>query len=116
MSGSRRQYPFHIIEPKWQQTWDQQQAFRAFNPNEEIPANHPFAGRHKVSGKVSATDAARELRGHNWDGITGRDGLTRAASEADAVGIAEGHRARSVGGVTDDDTADTRLNATRIGT
>jgi leucyl-tRNA synthetase len=54
MSGSRRQYPFHIIEPKWQQTWDQQQAFRAFNPNEEIPANHPFAGRHKVSGKVSA--------------------------------------------------------------
>jgi leucyl-tRNA synthetase len=54
MSSSRRQYPFHLIEPKWQQTWEQQQAFRAFNPNEEIPANHPFAQRHKLSGKVAA--------------------------------------------------------------
>jgi len=55
MSSSRRQYPFHLIEPKWQKVWDEQQAFRAFNPNEEIPANHPFAVRHKLSGKVSAT-------------------------------------------------------------
>ena len=39
MASSRRQYPFHLIEPKWQQTWEQQQAFRAFNPNEEIPAD-----------------------------------------------------------------------------
>ncbi|MSU57426.1 MAG: leucine--tRNA ligase [Pedosphaera sp.] len=54
MAGSRRQYPFHLIEPKWQQAWDEQQAFRAFNPGDEIPANHPFAARHKVSGKVSA--------------------------------------------------------------
>ena len=54
MSSSRRQYPFHLIEPKWQQIWEQQQAFRAFNPGDEIPANHPFAARHKVSGKVSA--------------------------------------------------------------
>jgi leucyl-tRNA synthetase len=54
MSSSRRQYPFHLIEPKWQKVWDEQQAFRAFNPNEEIPANHPFALRHKLSGKVSA--------------------------------------------------------------
>ena len=54
MASSRRQYPFHLIEPKWQQTWEQQQAFRAFNPNEEIPANHPFAARHKISGKVAA--------------------------------------------------------------
>jgi leucyl-tRNA synthetase len=54
MSG-RRQYPFHLIEPKWQKLWDEQQAFRAFNPGEEIPANHPFAQRHKLSGKVSAT-------------------------------------------------------------
>ncbi|HEY1717335.1 MAG TPA: class I tRNA ligase family protein [Verrucomicrobiae bacterium] len=43
-----------MIEPKWQKVWDEQQAFRAFNPNEEIPANHPFAQRHKISGKVSA--------------------------------------------------------------
>src|ERR1035441_8501004 len=55
MASSRRQYPFHLIEPKWQKTWDEQQAFRAFNPNEEIPANHPFAQRHKLSGKVAAT-------------------------------------------------------------
>ena len=55
MSSSRRQYPFHLIEPKWQKTWEEQQAFRAFNPNEEIPANHPFAARHKISGKVAAT-------------------------------------------------------------
>ena len=54
MSSSRRQYPFHLIEPKWQKVWDEQQAFRAFNPDEEIPANHPFAQRHKLSGKVSA--------------------------------------------------------------
>ncbi|HSY74774.1 MAG TPA: class I tRNA ligase family protein, partial [Dongiaceae bacterium] len=53
MSG-RRQYPFHLIEPKWQKVWHEQQAFRAFNPGEEIPANHPFAQRHKLSGKVSA--------------------------------------------------------------
>ena len=32
MSSSRRQYPFHLIEPKWQQFWDEQQTFRAFNP------------------------------------------------------------------------------------
>src|SRR3984957_12328030 len=54
MSSSRRQYPFHLIEPKWQKIWDESQGFRAFNPNEEIPADHPFAQRHKLSGKVSA--------------------------------------------------------------
>jgi leucyl-tRNA synthetase family protein len=54
MSSSRRSYPFHLIEPKWQQAWDEAQAFRAFNPNEEIPAAHPFAQRHKLSGKVTA--------------------------------------------------------------
>ena len=54
MSSSRRQYPFHLIEPKWQQTWDQQQAFRAFNPGEAIPASHPFAARHGVSGPTTA--------------------------------------------------------------
>ncbi|HZL14363.1 MAG TPA: class I tRNA ligase family protein [Verrucomicrobiae bacterium] len=55
MSSSRRQYPFHLIEPKWQKVWDDSQSFRAFNPGEEIPANHPFALRHKISGKISAT-------------------------------------------------------------
>ena len=55
MSSSRRQYPFHLIEPKWQQAWEQQQAFRAFNPNDSVPEGHPFGVRHGVSGKVAAT-------------------------------------------------------------
>jgi leucyl-tRNA synthetase len=51
---SRRQYPFHLIEPKWQQAWEQQQTFKAFNPGESVPANHPFAQRHGLSGEVTA--------------------------------------------------------------
>ncbi len=54
MASSRRQYPFHLIEPKWQKAWDEQQSFRAFNPGDEIPASHPLAQRHQLSGKVSA--------------------------------------------------------------
>ncbi len=46
MASGRRQYPFHLIEPKWQSQWDQQQAFRAWNPGEKVPAGHPFAQRH----------------------------------------------------------------------
>ena len=61
MASSRRQYPFHLIEPKWQKTWDEQQAFRAFNPGDEIPANHPFAARHKLSGKVSAAQLPKKF-------------------------------------------------------
>jgi leucyl-tRNA synthetase len=53
MASSRRQYPFHLIEPKWQQTWDEQQAFRAFNPGDSVPAGHPFGIRHGLSGKVA---------------------------------------------------------------
>jgi leucyl-tRNA synthetase len=43
---SRRQYPFHLIEPKWQAKWDAEQTFRAFNPGETVPAAHPFSVRH----------------------------------------------------------------------
>ena len=57
MASSRRQYPFHLIEPKWQQTWEEQQAFRAFNPGEEIPANHPFAARHGADAMVAGRKA-----------------------------------------------------------
>src|SRR5688500_1593277 len=46
MSSSRRQYPFQLIEPKWQQSWENQQMFRAWNPAETIPPTHPFAKRH----------------------------------------------------------------------
>ncbi len=51
MSSSRRQYPFHLIEPKWQQVWDQEQTFRAWNPGETVPPEHPFARRH-TSGNL----------------------------------------------------------------
>jgi leucyl-tRNA synthetase len=46
MATGRRQYPFHLIEPKWQRQWDAQQTFRAWNPGERVPAGHPFAQRH----------------------------------------------------------------------
>jgi leucyl-tRNA synthetase len=55
MASGRRQYPFHLIEPKWQKIWDIQQTFRAFNPGEEIPRDHPFAQRHALSGKPTVT-------------------------------------------------------------
>jgi leucyl-tRNA synthetase len=45
MAG-RRQYPFDLIEPKWQQHWEQSQTFRAWNPGEVVPTGHPFASRH----------------------------------------------------------------------
>jgi len=44
--SSRRQYPFNLIEPKWQRFWEQQETFRAWNPGEPVPAGHPFAVRH----------------------------------------------------------------------
>src|SRR5437867_2504148 len=36
MSVTRRQYPFQLIEPKWQGHWERQQTFRAWNPGETI--------------------------------------------------------------------------------
>lgn len=46
MASGRRQYPFDIIEPKWQGHWAEQQTFRAWNPGETVPSGHPFACRH----------------------------------------------------------------------
>ncbi len=51
----RRQYPFHLIEPKWQNFWEQQQTFRAFNPGDELSPAHPFTLRHQLSGKAEAS-------------------------------------------------------------
>ncbi|HWD21201.1 MAG TPA: class I tRNA ligase family protein, partial [Verrucomicrobiae bacterium] len=50
----RRQYPFHLIEPKWQGLWEQNQTFRAWNPGDSIPGEHPFAKRHHLTGAVGA--------------------------------------------------------------
>jgi leucyl-tRNA synthetase len=57
MASSRRQYPFHLIESKWQKAWDEQQVFRAFNPGEIVPDGHPFGIRHNLSGKVARAEA-----------------------------------------------------------
>src|SRR5438093_13741448 len=46
MSSVRRQYPFDLIEPKWQRIWDAGEVFRAWNPGEVVPAQHPFSKRH----------------------------------------------------------------------
>jgi len=61
MSSSRRQYPFHLIEPKWRKFWGKQQTFRAWNPGDEIPAKHPFAQRHNLSGKAAATKLPKKF-------------------------------------------------------
>src|SRR5437660_2619272 len=54
MSSGRKQYPFQLIEPKWQKVWDEQQIFRAWNPGDAIPQGHPFARRHDLEGKATA--------------------------------------------------------------
>ncbi len=46
MSVTRRQYPFDLIEPKWQEHWERHESFRAWNPGDTIPRQHPFAQRH----------------------------------------------------------------------
>jgi leucyl-tRNA synthetase len=56
MSSSRRQYPFHLIEPKWQQAWEAGQTFRGWNPGETLPAGHPFARRHGLEGQTAGSD------------------------------------------------------------
>lgn len=48
MSSLRRQYPFNLIERKWQDFWEREQTFRAWSPGEIIPEGHPFAQRHQV--------------------------------------------------------------------
>ncbi len=42
----RKQYPFHLIEPKWQRYWEEQKTFHAFDPGESLPDIHPFRHRH----------------------------------------------------------------------
>lgn len=56
MIGMRKLYPFDVIEKKWQRKWEQEQTFRAFNPGEKIPEDHPFGKRHGLAGKVATVD------------------------------------------------------------
>ncbi|HNQ90132.1 MAG TPA: leucine--tRNA ligase [Verrucomicrobiota bacterium] len=52
MSSVRRQYPFDVIEPRWQRFWEKEQTFRAWNPGERIPEGHPFGIRHGLGGRA----------------------------------------------------------------
>ena len=61
MASIRRQYPFNLIEPKWQKTWDEQQAFRAFNPGEAVPEDHPFAQRHGADAMLAGRQAPEKF-------------------------------------------------------
>ena len=54
---ARRQYPFHLIEPRWQNRWEAEQTFRAFNPGEMIPGDHPFGLRHGLGGTAPTAAA-----------------------------------------------------------
>ncbi|NLH71627.1 MAG: leucine--tRNA ligase [Verrucomicrobia bacterium] len=56
MAIVRRQYPFHLIEPKWQKHWAEEGTFRAWNPGETLPERHPFAVRHGLGGRKAAAD------------------------------------------------------------
>src|SRR5437763_2084463 len=56
MSSGRKQYPFHLIEPKWQKFWDEQQIFRAWKTEDVIPKGHPFARRHDLEGKAASAE------------------------------------------------------------
>lgn len=47
LMAGRRQYPFHLIEPKWQQHWQREETFRAWNPGQPATPGHPFIQRHK---------------------------------------------------------------------
>lgn len=60
---SRRQYPFHLIEPKWQQHWEAEQTFRAWNPGEVLPEAHPFAQRHGADAMSPEKIAAGQAPG-----------------------------------------------------
>jgi leucyl-tRNA synthetase len=62
MASSRRQYPFHLIELKWQQFWDEQQTFRAWNPGEKIPETHPFARRHGADSMVAGRKVVADCK------------------------------------------------------
>ncbi|MDD2709559.1 MAG: class I tRNA ligase family protein [Verrucomicrobiae bacterium] len=52
----RKQYPFDLIESKWQRYWLQQATFRAFDPGESIAESHPFRQRHRKPRAPSRQD------------------------------------------------------------
>ena len=49
----RRQYPFQLFEPKWQELWHNGEIFRSWNPGESAPMGHPFRDRHQTAAPES---------------------------------------------------------------
>lgn len=52
MASVRKQYPFDLIESKWRDRWLSRRVFKAWNPGESIPEDHPFALRHGTGGDL----------------------------------------------------------------
>lgn len=46
MATIKKQYPFDVIESKWQHLWDANHTFHAWNPGEAEDSQHPFWQRH----------------------------------------------------------------------
>ena len=86
MSQMRRQYPFHLIEPQWQNRWEAQETFRAFNPGQRRRPSIPLPGvmarrRRRASRNTTSSTCFRTLGrrlhvGHP-EGYTATDILAR---------------------------------------
>ena len=114
MSHARRQYPFHLIEPKWQAVWDQQQTFRAWNPGESrsrriIPLRRRHGKAERLPPKYYILDmfpypqrrgiarrASGRLHGHGHSGALPTRGRLQCAA-SDGLG-----RVRFAGGTIRD--------------
>ncbi len=62
MAG-RNQFPFPQFEARWQRQWETQQAFRAWNPGDVLPAAHPFTVRHGADALGPAKIASGQAPG-----------------------------------------------------
>jgi len=47
----KKQYPFDLVESKWQKRWESNRTFHAWNPDEKKDPTHPFWARHTDSAQ-----------------------------------------------------------------
>jgi leucyl-tRNA synthetase len=52
MATIKKQYPFDVIEAKWQRIWEKNNTFQAWNPGQAPDPSHPFWQRHNVDGPL----------------------------------------------------------------
>jgi leucyl-tRNA synthetase len=52
MATIKKQYPFDVIEAKWQRIWEKNNTFQAWNPGQAPDPSHPFWQRHTVDGPL----------------------------------------------------------------